>query len=104
MSQALYEEYKEALRRGHVAALRGRLDVAEAAYRAAAAIAPDRALPYGSLGAGLRRAGGGARVRPGGGGGGGPAPLRRARAGAGARGARGGPRRASRGCRWGGAA
>jgi len=56
MSQALYEEYKEALRRGHVAALRGRLDVAEAAYRAAAAIAPDRALPYVSLGAVLRRA------------------------------------------------
>src|SRR3970040_1530263 len=56
MSQALYEEYKEALRRGHVAALRGRLDVAEAAYRAAAAIAPDRALPDVSPGAVLRRA------------------------------------------------
>lgn len=55
MSQALYEQYKEALRRGHVAALRGRLDVAEAAYRAAAAIAPDRALPYVSLGGVLRR-------------------------------------------------
>jgi tetratricopeptide (TPR) repeat protein len=56
MSQALYEQYKDALRRGHVAALRGRLDVAEAAYRAAAAIAPDRALPYVSLGGVLRRA------------------------------------------------
>jgi len=55
MSEALYEQYKEALRRGHVAALRGRLDVAEAAYRAAAAIAPDRALPYASLGGVLRR-------------------------------------------------
>ena len=55
MSQALYEQYKEALRRGHVAALRGRLDAAEAAYRAAAAIAPDRALPYASLGGVLRR-------------------------------------------------
>ena len=55
MSQALYEQYKEALRRGHVAALRGRLDAAEAAYRAAAAIAPDRSLPYASLGGVLRR-------------------------------------------------
>ena len=55
MSQALYEHYKEALRRGHVAALRGRLDAAEAAYRAAAAIAPDRALPYSSLGGVFRR-------------------------------------------------
>ncbi|TAK02918.1 MAG: hypothetical protein EPO36_00535 [Chloroflexota bacterium] len=56
MSQALYEQYKDALRRGHVAALRGRLDVAEAAYRSAATIAPDRALPYVSLGGVLRRA------------------------------------------------
>lgn len=55
MSQALYEHYKEALRRGHVAALRGRLDAAEAAYRAAAALAPDRALPYSSLGGVFRR-------------------------------------------------
>ena len=57
MSQALYEQYKEALRRGHVAALRGRLDVAESAYRAAAAIAPDRALPWTSLGGVLGRLG-----------------------------------------------
>ena len=55
MSRALYEQYKEALRRGHLAALRGRLDAAEAAYRAAAGIAPDRALPYVSLGGVLRR-------------------------------------------------
>ncbi len=55
MSQALYEQYKEALRRGHVAVLRGRLDVAEAAYGAAAAMAPDRALPYTSLGGVFRR-------------------------------------------------
>ena len=55
MSQALYERYKEALRRGHVAALRGRLDVAEAAYLEAATIAPDRALPYTSLGGVFRR-------------------------------------------------
>jgi tetratricopeptide (TPR) repeat protein len=57
MSQALYEQYKEALRRGHVAALRGRLDVAESAYRTAAAIAPDRALPWTSLGGVLGRLG-----------------------------------------------
>ena len=46
MSELLYEQYKDALRRGHVAALRGRLDVAAAAYREASTIAPDRALPY----------------------------------------------------------
>jgi len=55
MSQPLYEQYKETLRRGHLAALRGRLDAAESAYRAAAAIAPDRALPYTSLAGVLRR-------------------------------------------------
>ncbi|HEX9550282.1 MAG TPA: hypothetical protein VF971_04230 [Candidatus Limnocylindrales bacterium] len=55
MSQALYEQYKDALRRGHLANLRGRLDVAEAAYRSAAALAPDRALPYASLGGVLGR-------------------------------------------------
>jgi tetratricopeptide (TPR) repeat protein len=55
MSHGLYEQYKDALRRGHVAALRGRLDVAEAAYLAAAAIAPDRPLPYVSLAGVLRR-------------------------------------------------
>lgn len=57
MSEALYEQYKEALRRGHVAALRGRLDAAAAAYREAARIAPDRALPYVGLGAVLARLG-----------------------------------------------
>jgi len=57
MSEALYEQYKEALRRGHVAALRGRLDAAAAAYREAARIAPDRALPYVGLGGMLARLG-----------------------------------------------
>ena len=57
MSQILYEQYKDALRRGHVAALRGRLDQAVAAYQAAAAIAPDRALPHASLGTVLQRLG-----------------------------------------------
>lgn len=41
-----YERYKEALRRGHVAALRGRPTDALAAYAEAAGLAPDRALPH----------------------------------------------------------
>ena len=57
MSEVLYEQYKDALRRGHVAALRGRLDAAAAAYHEAAAIAPDRALPYVGLGGVLTRLG-----------------------------------------------
>jgi tetratricopeptide (TPR) repeat protein len=57
MSEVLYEQYKDALRRGHVAALRGRLDAAAAAYREAARIAPDRALPYVGLGDVLARLG-----------------------------------------------
>lgn len=57
MSEVLYEQYKEALRRGHMAALRGRLDAAVAAYREAARIAPDRALPYVGLGGVLSRLG-----------------------------------------------
>ena len=57
MSELLYEQYKDALRAGHVAALRGRLDAAAAAYREAARIAPDRALPYVGLGGVLARLG-----------------------------------------------
>ena len=57
MSEALYEQYKDALKRGHVAALRGRLDAAVAAYGDAARIAPDRALPYVGLGGVLSRMG-----------------------------------------------
>jgi tetratricopeptide (TPR) repeat protein len=53
----LYEGYKEALRRGHVAALRDRHDIALQAYREAARIAPDRALPYVGLGGVLARLG-----------------------------------------------
>jgi tetratricopeptide (TPR) repeat protein len=55
VSEVLYEQYKQALRRGHMAALRGRLDVAAASYRDAARIAPDRALPYVGLGGVLAR-------------------------------------------------
>lgn len=57
MSEVLYEQYKDALRRGHVAALRGRLDAAAAAYREAAGVAPERALPYVGLGGVLARLG-----------------------------------------------
>ena len=57
MSGSLYEGYKEALRRGHLAALRGRLDPPLAAYREAARMAPDRALPYVGLGGVLARLG-----------------------------------------------
>jgi tetratricopeptide (TPR) repeat protein len=57
MSGTLYEGYKEALRRGHVAALRGRLETALSAYREASRMAPDRALPYVGLGGVLARLG-----------------------------------------------
>lgn len=57
MTENLYEGYKEALRRGHVAALRGRLEVAVDAYREASRIAPDRALPYVTIGGVLARLG-----------------------------------------------
>ncbi len=50
MSDALYERYKEALRAGHVASLRGRQDAALAAYVEAATLAPERALPHVSIG------------------------------------------------------
>ena len=50
MTDDLYERYKEALRTGHVAVLRGSLEEALAAYRLAAEIAPSRALPHTSLG------------------------------------------------------
>jgi tetratricopeptide (TPR) repeat protein len=57
VSDALYERYKDALRRGHVALFRGRLDAALAAYADAAEIAPERALPHVGLGGVLRRLG-----------------------------------------------
>lgn len=57
MTGSLYEDYKDALRRGHVAALRGRLDLALAAYREASRIAPDRALPHVGMGGVLARLG-----------------------------------------------
>ena len=57
MSGSIFEGYKDALRRGHVAALRDRLDLALNAYREAAKIAPDRPLPYVGMGGVLARLG-----------------------------------------------
>jgi tetratricopeptide (TPR) repeat protein len=56
-SAAPYERYNDALRRGHVAALRGKLEVALEAYEEAAVLAPDRALPLASRGTVLARQG-----------------------------------------------
>jgi tetratricopeptide (TPR) repeat protein len=57
MTDDLYERYKEALKVGHVAVLRGALEEALTSYRAAADIAPSRALPHTSLGTALLRLG-----------------------------------------------
>ncbi len=57
MSDALYERYKDALQRGHVAAGRGRDAAALEAYSEAAKLAPDRALPLIGLAGALRRLG-----------------------------------------------
>jgi tetratricopeptide (TPR) repeat protein len=45
-----FERYKDALRRGHVAALRDRFGEAMDAYEEAAELAPERALPHTSVG------------------------------------------------------
>ena len=55
MSNSLFEQYKAALRRGHVAALAGELEAALEAYRAAARLVPERALPIASQGTVLHR-------------------------------------------------
>jgi tetratricopeptide (TPR) repeat protein len=57
MSDALYERYKDALRRGHVAAQRSHFDEALEAYGEAARIAPARPLPFVSIGSVLVRLG-----------------------------------------------
>jgi tetratricopeptide (TPR) repeat protein len=57
MTDDLYERYKEALRVGHVAVLRGSLNAAIDAYKTAAEIAPSRALPHTSLGGVMLRLG-----------------------------------------------
>ncbi len=53
--EALYERYKDALKRGHVASLRGHLDEALRAYAEAASIAPERPTPHASAGTALLR-------------------------------------------------
>ncbi|HEX3264787.1 MAG TPA: hypothetical protein VHR16_03885 [Candidatus Limnocylindrales bacterium] len=55
MSESLFEQYKAALRRGHMALLAGELDNALAAYDDAARLVPDRALPLASRGTVLHR-------------------------------------------------
>jgi tetratricopeptide (TPR) repeat protein len=57
MTDALYERYKDALRRGHIAAQRSRYDEALEAYGEAARLAPDRPLPLVSIGSVLVRLG-----------------------------------------------
>jgi tetratricopeptide (TPR) repeat protein len=57
VTDALYERYKDALRRGHVAAQRSRYDEALEAYGEAARLAPDRPLPLVSIGSVLVRLG-----------------------------------------------
>jgi tetratricopeptide (TPR) repeat protein len=54
---AVFERYKEALRRGHVASMRGRLDAALLAYADAVSLAPERALPHVNLASTLLRMG-----------------------------------------------
>jgi tetratricopeptide (TPR) repeat protein len=46
----LYDRYRDALRGGHLASLRGNIEVAGRAYLEAAALLPDRAAPYVGLG------------------------------------------------------
>ena len=53
--EALYERYKDALKRGHVASLRGRLEESLKAYAEAAAIAPERSTPHTSAATALMR-------------------------------------------------
>ena len=56
-NEALYERYKDALKRGHVASVRGHLDEALEAYAEAASIVPERATPHTSAGTALLRRG-----------------------------------------------
>ena len=55
MNGSLFDQYKAALRRGHLAALAGNLDEALEAYAGAARLVPDRALPVASQGTVLHR-------------------------------------------------
>ena len=55
MSGSLFDQYKAALRRGHLAAVGGDLEGALDAYRTAAELVPERALPLASQGTVLHR-------------------------------------------------
>ncbi|MBI2782034.1 MAG: hypothetical protein HYX55_09610 [Chloroflexi bacterium] len=55
MSDSLFEQYKAALRRGHVAALAGDYEGALQAYELAGRLVPERALPVASQGTALHR-------------------------------------------------
>lgn len=55
MSGPLFDQYKAALRRGHLAALAGELEDALEAYRDASLLAPERALPFANRGTILHR-------------------------------------------------
>lgn len=57
MTETLFERYRDALRAGHVAGLRGRLEEAAAAYREAISLASDRVVPRTALGRVLLRQG-----------------------------------------------
>ncbi|HEX8026422.1 MAG TPA: hypothetical protein VF484_09460, partial [Candidatus Limnocylindrales bacterium] len=57
MTRPLFEQYKDALRRGHLAARAMQVDQALAAYADAARLAPDRAAPHASSATLLHRAG-----------------------------------------------
>jgi tetratricopeptide (TPR) repeat protein len=53
----MFEQYKDALRRGHVALLGGELEDALVAYHEAAGLVPERPLPHASIGTVLARLG-----------------------------------------------
>ena len=55
MSGSLFDQYKAALRRGHLSAVAGDLDAALDAYHAASELVPERALPIASMGTVLHR-------------------------------------------------
>ena len=57
MSGPLFDKYKAALRRGHMAVLAGDLEAALEAYREATSLVPERTLPLASQGTVLHRLG-----------------------------------------------
>jgi tetratricopeptide (TPR) repeat protein len=57
VTRPLFERYREALRRGHLAVVDGQLEDALEAYREAAVLVPDRPLPHASIGTVLHQLG-----------------------------------------------